>query len=59
MFSKVGVKVFLGYYEIKTFFWIFCFAKILCTKKKAQIWANFHKARTKYFKIIFFASQIA
>ena len=34
MFSKVGVKVFLGYYWIKTFFWIFCFAKILRTRKK-------------------------
>ena len=34
MFSKVGVKVFLGYYWIKTFFWTFCFAKILRTRKK-------------------------
>ena len=34
MFSKVGIKVFLGYYWIKTFFWTFCFAKILRTRKK-------------------------
>ena len=34
MFSKVGVKVFFGYYWIITFFWIFCFAKILRTRKK-------------------------
>ena len=59
MFSKVGIKVFWAIIKEKHFFGLFVLLKFSVQEKKAQIWANFHKARTKYFKITFFASQIA
>ena len=58
-FQKLALRFFWAIIEEKHFFGLFVLLKFSVQEKKAQIWANFHISRLKYFKIAFFASQIA